>query len=229
MGKEKEDKVISNIKIIGTVLLLLAIIVIPFFIPNFSPEEVRKFIQDKGNLGPLVYIILFTILPAFFFPVPVLAIAAGLAFGFWAALLYTIIGACLNFILTFLLSRGILHDRVQTYLEKSDKAETLRKFMRGNNAQQFWLLIALRLIPIIPYSLINYAYGLTGISLKKYTLASLLGILPGTVLMVNIGDSVMDLEGPGLYISIALLLLLIAIGYFLSKKLLSAKDKENVN
>jgi len=74
--------------------------------------------------------------------------------------------------------------------------------------------VVLRLIPAVPYDLINYAFGLTGMGLSQYLLASAIGIIPGTLVFINIGDKALDPASPAFWAAIGLLVLLLcaAIG-----------------
>ena len=80
-----------------------------------------------------------------------------------------------------------------------------------------------RLIPAVPYNLINYAFGLTGMNYPAYILASALGIIPGTFAFINIGDKAMDIASPSFWIAIGLLVLLLAVTALLGKKLFPEK------
>ena len=81
------------------------------------------------------------------------------------------------------------------------------------------LLIILRLIPAVPYNLINYTFGLTGISFSSYLLASAIGIIPGTFAFINIGDKTLEAGSPSFWIAIGLLVLLLVVTGLLGKKL----------
>ena len=84
-------------------------------------------------------------------------------------------------------------------------------------------MIILRLIPAVPYNLINYAFGLTNMGYGTYLLASALGIIPGTFAFINIGDKVLDLTSPDFWIAIGLLGLLLVITSLLGKQLFKEK------
>jgi len=77
----------------------------------------------------------------------------------------------------------------------------------------------LRLIPAVPYNLINYAFGLSAMSYPTYILASALGIIPGTFVFINIGDKALDITSPDFWLAIGLLVLLLAVTGLLGKLL----------
>ena len=75
------------------------------------------------------------------------------------------------------------------------------------------------LIPAVPYNLINYAFGLTGMGLPQYLLASAVGIIPGTLVFINIGDKALDPSAPAFWLAIGLLVLLLAATALLGRRL----------
>ena len=85
----------------------------------------------------------------------------------------------------------------------------------------------LRLIPAVPYNLINYAFGLTSISYGTYILGSAIGIIPGTLAFINIGDKALDVTSPDFWIAIGLLGLLLAVTALLGKKLFPANKQDH--
>lgn len=183
-----------------------------------SPEEIRAFLLEWGSWAPLGYIACFTVLPAFFFPVAVLALAGGLLFGLWKGSLYTFLGAVLNCTLMFFLARYVGREQVEALLQKKLSPLWRQRLENLNGKGGFLLLVVLRLIPAVPYNLINYAFGLTAMSFRTYILASTLGIIPGTLAFINIGDKAMDVSSPDFWIAIGLLLILLLVTGFLGKK-----------
>lgn len=201
------------------ILYLLTVILLAICIGIFSsitPEEVMK-VVSLLRLGPLGYIILFTILPVIFFPVPILALAGGMLFGLGWGSIYTFIGAILNCSLMYLMAKVLGRERVQSYLKKKLPEKWYNKILQANSSRGFVLLIVLRLIPLVPYNLINYSFGLSPMKFLPYIIGSALGIIPGTLIFINLGDNVLSPGSPEFYISIILLVALIAIGFYASK------------
>ena len=83
------------------------------------PEQIRAMLSGLGNWAPWAYMAMFAVLPAFFFPVAVLALAGGVAFGLWQGALYTFIGAVVNCSLMFWMARYLGRERVAALLEKA--------------------------------------------------------------------------------------------------------------
>lgn len=184
-----------------------------------TPQELQAALQGLGSWAAIGYIGLFTLLPAFFFPVAVLALAGGLLFGLWWGSLYTFLGAILNCTLMFFLARYAGRKQVEAFV--ADKLSPIwqQRLANLNSKSGFALLIILRLIPAVPYNLINYAFGLSAMKYPAYILASCIGIIPGTFAFINIGDKALDVTSPDFRIAVGLLALLLAVTSFLGKKL----------
>ena len=197
-----------------------------------SPQELQLLLSRFGSAAPLAYIGLWVLLPAFFFPVPILALAGGLLFGLFRGSVYTFLGAVLNCSLMFFMARSFGREQVRNVLQRKLSSDWQRRLNTAAGKQCFLLLIILRLIPAVPYNLINYSFGLTEMSFRSYLLASILGIIPGTLAFINIGDKVLDVTSASFWLAIALLLLLLAVTTMLGKKLLPSStnnDKESEN
>lgn len=190
-----------------------------------SPQQLQQFLQELGSWAAIGYIALFTILPAFFFPVAVLALAGGLLFGLWWGSLYTFLGAILNCTLMFFLARYVGRKRVEDLIRRKLTPQWQKRLEDLNSSGGFLLLILLRLIPAVPYNLINYAFGLSSMGYGTYILASAIGIIPGTFAFINIGDKALDVTSPDFWIAIGLLLLLLAVTGILGKKMYPNTNK----
>lgn len=172
------------------------------------------------------YIALFTLLPAFFFPVAVLALAGGLLFGLLWGSVYTFLGAILNCALMFLTARYLGRERVRALVRRKLPTQWQRKLEGFGDREGALLLVVLRLIPAVPYNLINYAFGLTEMKLTTYLFFSAIGIIPGTLAFINIGDKALSPGSPDFWVAIGLLLLLLFITALLGKKCFP-KEKEH--
>ena len=201
-------------------VLLIALAALTWKLSTWlTPQQLQQALQQTGGWAPVLYIGLFILLPTFFFPVAVLALAGGLLFGLWWGSVYTFIGAVLNCALMFLLARYVGRSQVQRLVEQKLSPQWQRRLQMADGKEGFLLLIILRLIPAVPYNLINYTFGLTGISFSSYLLASAIGIIPGTFAFINIGDKTLEAGSPSFWIAIGLLVLLLVVTGLLGKKL----------
>lgn len=202
-------------KYVRWILIALLLIVTVWITRYFTTDRVRQIIDDSGSYGQIVYVLLWVFLPIGFFPVPFLAFVGGLGFGLWRGVLLTFIGAALNLSIMFLMSRYLFRDPVQKYLyRKYPKSKDILE--APDNRLKFVLALA-RLMPVIPYNIENYAFGLTGISLWDYLWVSLVCILPGTFVYVNVGDKSIEPGNTSFIISLALLVVLVVGTTFLGR------------
>lgn len=191
-----------------------------------SAEGVLDALLRYGDLAPVIYMLLFAVLPAFFFPVAVLALAGGLLFGLLWGSVYTFIGAVINCALMFFLARRIGREKIRALVQRKLPSVWQTRLKKAGGRNGFLLLIILRLIPAVPYNLINYAFGLTEMPFAAYMLGSAIGIIPGTLVFINIGDKALDVTSPSFWIALGLLVLLLAVTAFMSKKLFPNNDKD---
>ena len=193
-----------------------------------TPQQLQEAVSRCGNWAALAYIGLFTLLPAFFFPVAVLALAGGLLFGLIWGSIYTFVGAICNCTLMFLLARYAGREKVEQLMERKLSPLWRRRLAGLNSGRGFLLLVILRLIPAVPYNLINYAFGLTSMSYRTYIVGSAIGIIPGTLAFINIGDKALDVTSPDFWIAIGLLVLLLAVTALLGKKLFPTNNQDAI-
>ena len=189
-----------------------------------DPAQIQAFVAGFGPWAPAVYIALFAVLPAVFFPVAVLALAGGLLFGLWAGSAYTFLGAMINCTVMFWLARTVGYRKVRTLVRSRLSEKWQRRLDAAAGREGFCLLVILRLIPAVPYNLINYAFGLSPMGYPAYLLGSALGIIPGTLVFINIGDKALDMTSPGFWAAMGLLALLLAVTTALGKKLFPNKE-----
>jgi uncharacterized membrane protein YdjX (TVP38/TMEM64 family) len=165
------------------VLLVVAGIVGAFvFRGSFQPHELKEQIGGHGA-APLVFMALSIATSLVFVPRTVLAAAAGLLFGLWWGLLWTTISSLIGSVLGFLLARYINNGLVD--------AATLPRLAPVLKAaeQGGWRIVALiRLLPM-PNTPVNYALGVTRLSLGSFTLGSLIGMLPSSFVYAELGAS----------------------------------------
>lgn len=136
----------------------------------------------------------------------VMGLAGGALFGFWPATIIISFASTIGATLACALARYLLRDVVQRRF-----GERLRKINQGVEREGAFYLFTLRLIPIFPFFVINLVMGLTPMRLSTYYWVSQIGMLPGTMVFVNAGkelgqvQSAGDIFSPGLLLSFALL------------------------
>ena len=136
-------------------------------------------IRQSGLFGYSLYILLFIIATLFLLPGSILVIAGGIVFGPLLGTLLSLIAATLASSCSFLLARWLGRDLLLKYVGHSHTFQAIEKGIARNGID---FLILTRLIPLFPYNIQNYAYGLTTIAFWPYTLISALTTLPGIVI-----------------------------------------------
>ncbi|MDX1577405.1 MAG: VTT domain-containing protein [Gemmatimonadota bacterium] len=146
----------------------------------------REWVSGFGPWAPVVYGIGYAALVVVLVPGGTLTVGAGFTFGLWLGTLVVFLAANLGAALAFLIGRYLLRERVQRWLAGRP---TLSAVDRAVEKQGWKVVFLTRLSPVFPFNVQNYFYGLTGVSFAGYLGASLIGMLPGTLLYVYIGTA----------------------------------------
>jgi uncharacterized membrane protein YdjX (TVP38/TMEM64 family) len=147
-------------------------------------------IRGLGALAPLAFIAIYIVACVAFVPGSILTIGAGVIFGVVRGSIYVSIAATLGATSAFLVGRYLARDWVSAKLEGNAKFKAIDEAV----GKEGWKIVILtRLSPLFPFNLLNYAYGLTSVSLRDYFFASWAGMIPGTILYVYIGSLSGDL------------------------------------
>ena len=141
-------------------------------------------IRGLGPLAPIAFIAIYIVACVAFLPGSILTIGAGVIFGVVRGSICVSIAATLGATAAFLVGRYLARGWVSEKLEGNPKFKAIDQAV----GKEGWKIVFLtRLSPVFPFNLLNYAYGLTSVSLRDYVLASWVGMIPGTILYVYIG------------------------------------------
>lgn len=178
----------------GLGILLIAAILVAATL--FPAREFLKaalvWIQGLGTWGPVIFILIYVVACVFMMPGSLLTLGAGVIFGVARGFVYVSAGSTLGATAAFLVGRYLARDWVARKLENHPRFKTLD----AAAAREGWRIVLLtRLSPLFPFNVLNYAFGLTRVSLKQYFLASWLGMLPGALMYVYLGSLAGDLAG----------------------------------
>jgi uncharacterized membrane protein YdjX (TVP38/TMEM64 family) len=168
--------------VVGVLLLVLCLCW--FLLPLREwTEALQAWLLGLGLWGVLIFttiLIVVTFLPAPDWPLP---IAAGYVYGFWAFPL-TYASIAFASALAFLAARYLLRDKIRSLLNRRPKYRGLDKAIADDGWQ---VVVLMRLSPIVPFNLQNYALGATAIPFLQYLTATLIGIVPGIAIYVYFG------------------------------------------
>ena len=169
--------------------------------------QIRVWQQDHPLALAAIFFATYVAVTALSLPVAVwMTLAAGALFGFWQGFVIVSFAASIGATLAFLAARYLLRDMVRARF-----GARLASIDAGIARDGAFYLFSLRMIPVVPFFIVNLAMGLTGISTRAYFIASQLGMLAGTAVYVNAGTqlgkltSVSGIVSPPILISFALL------------------------
>ncbi|WP_414551247.1 TVP38/TMEM64 family protein [Anabaena sp. CCY 0017] len=154
------------------------------FNPQLWLRNALQWIDGLGAVGALAFILLYIVATVAFLPGSILTLGAGVVFGVVMGSLYVFIGATIGATAAFLVGRYLARGWVAQKIAGNNKFRAIDEAV-GREGLKIVLLT--RLSPIFPFNLLNYAYGVTGVSLKDYFLGSV-GMIPGTIMYVYIGS-----------------------------------------
>jgi uncharacterized membrane protein YdjX (TVP38/TMEM64 family) len=186
---------------------------------SLSAQRVRDWVDGYGIAGPLVFIAVSAVLTPALFPGPLLAGASGLLFGTWLGTPISIVSATLGATLAFSLSRWIAHDAVVGFEPAHPRLRALRAFI---GRRGFLSVLYARIVPGVPYNLVNYAAGLTPIPLRAFAAATALGCAPRAFAYTALGGSLDDITSPEAIAAFAVLIVMAAAGLVVVRRDLRA-------
>ena len=168
-------------------LLVLAVVVAGIAAAFMSRDQfdavaLEQWFQNAGIAGPLVFMGIYAIATVFFLPGSVLTLAGGALFGPILGTFYNLTGATIGAVLAFLVARYLASDWVEQ--KTGGRLKQLKQGVEGEG----WRFVAfVRLVPLFPFNLLNYALGLTRIRLSHYLIATYLFMLPGAIAYTYLG------------------------------------------
>lgn len=168
-------------KIIIFILLLLLVIFMAYqfglvdFLTDIS--GLRVYLEGLGWWGYVIFILLSVVVAVFLLPGQFLAIVGGLAYGGFIGGLLTIIGASLGASISFIIGKYVAREYI---LSRFGSDSTFQKIERGVKENGISFLVFTRLVPVFPFAIQSYAYAMTPMSVKKFSLISFLTMMPAS-------------------------------------------------
>lgn len=167
------------------ILVVLALFTAGFFLPVREWfADFRDWVEQQGAWGAVWFGLVYVVCTVLFVPGSILTLGAGAIYGpVWGTVLISLASttgaAC-----AFLVGRYAAREQVQAWIQKRPELAALDQAVARKGG---WIVFLLRLSPVFPFNLLNYALGLTGVRFSTYLLASWVGMIPGTVAYVLIG------------------------------------------
>lgn len=172
-------------KIVALVIAVVGLILLGRQLGGYVPHF-AAWVDDLGPLGPAIFAFGYAIATVALIPGSILTLAAGAIFGLAKGTLFVFVGAAAGSAAAFLVARYLARSAVERKIEQNERFASIDAAVASEGLKIVFLL---RLSPIFPYNLLNYALGLTRVSFRDYLIASI-GMLPGTFLYVYYGKAI---------------------------------------
>jgi uncharacterized membrane protein YdjX (TVP38/TMEM64 family) len=178
---------------IGLLLLVLAGIALAIgYREQFDTAALENWVASAGAAGPVVFMLIYIIGTVLFLPGSVLTLAGGALFGPVFGTFLNLTGATIGAVIAFLIARYVAGDWVE-----QKTAGRLKQLKDGIEAEGWKFVAFVRLVPLFPFNLLNYALGLTRIKLVHYLFATYLFMLPGAFAYTYLGYAGREAIGGG--------------------------------
>ncbi|WP_459477728.1 TVP38/TMEM64 family protein [Clostridium saccharoperbutylacetonicum] len=181
------------------IILLITILIIffgsviyfswPFLTAFSSPDKARKIISGAGAFAPLIYILM-QIIQVIIAPIPgqVIGLIGGILFGPVLGVIYTIIGSTIGFTIIFIITRRLGRPFVKRFVSE----KFLNKFDHLTKEQGPLIFFLIFLLPAFPDDIISFIAGLTTIKISTLVIISILGRLPGYIVLSITGNGLVE-------------------------------------
>jgi uncharacterized membrane protein YdjX (TVP38/TMEM64 family) len=190
-----KNELSAKLKLIAGILLVVALAVAAqYFNLQGLLKSAISWTESLGAAGFAVFILIYILATVLFLPGSILTLGAGALFGVvWGSVCVSI-ASTLGATAAFLVGRYLARGWVEKQISGNDKFKAIDAAV----AREGWKIVGLtRLSPIFPFNLLNYAFGVTQVSLRDYFFASWIGMMPGTVMYVYFGSLGKDLATLG--------------------------------
>ena len=175
----------GSAKLVVFGVAIVSLFVASFFLP--VAEYMQSFLKWVDGLGPTKYVtfgVIYIFACVFLIPGSLLTLGAGFLFGVVGGTVTVSVASVLGATAAFLVGRYLARDWIA---QKVEGNERFRAVDEAVGRQGFKIVLLTRLSPVFPFTLLNYSFGLTGVSLRHFFFGSWIGMLPGTVMYVYFG------------------------------------------
>lgn len=187
-----------------------------------STDAIRAVVAGSGAVGVLAFVAIYVACTLLVLPKAVLSITAGIAFGFLPGVVVVLVaataGACAAFVVGRWLGRDAVERMAGPHLARLDALVARYGFSA---------IVLMRLVPLIPFTVINYATGLTSVGFRSYAAATAIGIVPGTVAYVALGAFGASPTSPA-FIAAVIALAVLTVGGMLIARRRGARERRAV-
>jgi len=170
------------LRIIVLLLLVAGITAAVIYRDQFDATALESWVKNAGSAGPIVFMLIYAIGTVFFLPGAVLTLAGGALFGPVFGTFYNLTAATIGAMVSFIAARYLAHDWVEK--KTAGRMKQLKQGVEGEG----WKFVAfVRLVPLFPFNVLNYALGLTKIKFSHYSISTYIFMLPGAIAYTYLG------------------------------------------
>lgn len=189
-------RLLRNRRVVMLAILAAALVAVAVLAPHPAPQQIREWADSVGPMFPLLFFLVHALVTVAPFPRTVFTLSAGLLFGPILGITLAVAATTASAVLALLLVRALDREQVAARLTHPAVQAVDRRLARRG-----WLAVgSLRLIAPVPFSVINYCAGLSSVRMMPYLLATFVGIIPGTIGVVVLGDALTGRTNPGLLV-----------------------------
>lgn len=165
---------------------------------DLKSVDFRVWLDGLGSMGWGLFILLYAFSVVFFLPGVIMTLVGGAFFGIWIGMLVNLLGATLGACISFLIARFVMEDRL--------KKTSPSRIQHAIESEGWRFVVFSRLIPFAPFFLLNYAFGLSGVSFVHFLSATFFGVIPGVFVYTYIGYAGREvIDGSGELLEMGLL------------------------
>jgi uncharacterized membrane protein YdjX (TVP38/TMEM64 family) len=172
-----------------------------------DPKLVKVQVLHWGVWGPVVFMVLYAVGPSFLVPGAVMTLAGGLAFGTVWGSTYSLIGGDAGAVIAFAAGRFLGKSFVEQIVGARFQS-ALQKIAKHG----FQIIFYLRMVPVIPYNALNLLAGASPIAFRDYFWATMIGMVPGTILFAFLGDALWHPLSPRFLLALLLIAVSVCCG-----------------
>jgi uncharacterized membrane protein YdjX (TVP38/TMEM64 family) len=180
---------LKNSLVLLTLFCIVATVIGVLALGGIDRLQLQSWLETMGLWAPVIYIVLYTLGTLLILPSTPLNLTGGALFGIWWGTLWTAIAAVVAAIAAFAFTRTI--GRQWVYHKLAGRWSAVDAEIRQGG---LFYLFAIRLLPMIPYGIVNFVAGLTSIKFKDYLIGTLLGTVPGILPFVMMGAGITELS-----------------------------------
>jgi uncharacterized membrane protein YdjX (TVP38/TMEM64 family) len=179
----------KSLAVLFTLFCLGLTLVGAYWLGGIDRATIEAWLEQTGFWAPLIYVVLYALATFFLLPSTPLNLTGGAVFGVWWGTLWTTVGAIVAAVICFWFSRTIGRQTVQQRF-----GSRWREMDRELAAGGVFYVIAIRLLPLLPYGLVNFGAGVTTVSFRNYLWGTLIGTTPGLLPFVMMGAGLTELR-----------------------------------